>query len=86
MLKLELVISNDAANAAAQEIEHFLRFETGKLSGNFRDRDDTAALGYVVLRQVLGKIRAHQDEIERQENARVRASYPSIRERRGVRR
>jgi hypothetical protein len=82
MLKLELMISNEAAAATAAEIEQFLSFESGRLIGGV----DGAPLGYVVMRQLLGKLRDHQEELERAENARVRSCYPSIRERRGIRR
>jgi hypothetical protein len=88
MIKLELLISNDAARAARGELEHFLAFETSKLMGKQFDRDDTAALGYVVLRQLLHKVTTHldrkeRDDIEREQYA-IRKNTPSVRSRRSV--
>jgi hypothetical protein len=88
MMKIELTISNDAAKAVQSEITHFLSFETKKLTGDLRDRDDTAALGYVILRQLLAKVTAHNAQNEEEERAeqreRLRRSTPTVRERRGV--
>jgi hypothetical protein len=88
MIKVELLISNEAARAARGEIEHFLAFETSKLMGKMYDRDDAAALGYVVLRQLLEKVTTHMTRKEQQdleqERDRLRRNTPSVRQRRGV--
>lgn len=53
MIKVEIEIGNDAARAARREIRRFLDYETSGMTGERSDRQDTAALGYVVLRRFL---------------------------------
>jgi hypothetical protein len=88
MLKIETVVSNDACDALAHELNDFLEFTSAKMVGERPGCTEHTTRAYVVLRGLLKRVKDHigQNETEEREQRErtLRRDTPSVRERRTV--
>lgn len=87
MIEVSISMSNEAARATRAEVRRFLLLLAEKVSGDKKDKSDTATLAYVVLQEIKVKLDNHITRLDRENerNKPVRPAAPTVRQQREFR-
>lgn len=83
MIEVTLCISNDAARATRAELRRLLNGTLAeKVSGDKKDKSDTATLAFVILTELKVKLDNHIRKLDDDAIRNIRDRSPTVREQR----